>query len=164
MTDFRKAMKYALIYGFIGAVVIPLSFEVYANIAHTAGLILTACLVVFAGVKFGSLHAKSMLLGITTFLIFCSMFGFLVFFPLHQFTVGFLNDHSQYFYLTTAEIGAFLLKTGVMLLMTLVVAGAKIGWVRFLEKARHNAEDAGRFIDHAFDEDAPAEQSHEESK
>ncbi|MFT3950698.1 MAG: hypothetical protein QM689_01825 [Oscillospiraceae bacterium] len=149
-SEFFKAVRYALIYGFAGMLVLPFGLEIYANIGHMGGMVLIACLAVFAGVKFGALRLRDALLGVTTFLLFAGILGAIFWLWLHPRTVDFLNAHSTYFHLSATGYGNFLLKAGTVLLFTYAIAGARIGFRGFRSRAQKNADDAGRFIDEAF--------------
>ena len=43
MPDIQKSMKLSLAFGLSGAVILPVLYEVYANISAAAGLVLSLC-------------------------------------------------------------------------------------------------------------------------
>ncbi len=61
MPDIQKSMKLSLAFGLSGAVILPVLYEVYANISAAAGLVLIAVWAVCAGAKFSALKFKEAL-------------------------------------------------------------------------------------------------------
>ena len=61
MPDIQKSMKLSLAFGLSGAVILPVLYEVYANISAAAGLVLIAVWAVCAGAKFSALKFKKLL-------------------------------------------------------------------------------------------------------
>ena len=63
MPDIQKSMKLSLAFGLSGAVILPVLYEVYANISAAAGLVLIAVWAVCAGAKFSALKFKEAFMG-----------------------------------------------------------------------------------------------------
>ena len=59
MPDIQKSMKLSLAFGLSGAVILPVLYEVYANISAAAGLVLIAVWAVCAGAKFSEIGRAS---------------------------------------------------------------------------------------------------------
>ena len=87
MTNIQKAMKYALIYGFVGAAALPLIHESYANIGKTFSLLLLTALVFAATIRLSLFSLKETLLGITVALAVSSVLGVSLYFIVHRYYV-----------------------------------------------------------------------------
>ena len=152
MLDLRKSMKLALCFGLTGAVLLPLLYEVFANISSTVGLVLVAGWVLFAAVKFSCLSFKEAVIGITCCIAYSGVLGFVCYLAIHPLVVNTLVKHSVYFQLSYQ---AQLVFVG---LSFLIFMGMYLVWlVRFacrktIEKFRSNSEKAGQYIDNAFDD------------
>ncbi|MBQ8966217.1 MAG: hypothetical protein IJ063_06570 [Ruminococcus sp.] len=145
-------MKLALCFGLTGAVLLPLLYEVFANISSTVGLVLVAGWVLFAAVKFSGLSFKEAIIGITCCIAYSGVLGFVCYLAIHPLVVNTLVKHSVYFQLSYR---AQLVFVG---LCFLIFMGMYLVWlVRFacrktIEKFRSNSEKAGEYIDNAFDD------------
>ena len=64
MPDIQKSMKLSLAFGLSGAVILPVLYEVYANISAAVGLVLIAVWAVCAGAKFSVLKFKEAFMGV----------------------------------------------------------------------------------------------------
>ena len=73
MDSMKRSMKYSLIFGICGSAVIPLIYEMYANVSKDLALIFFAVYILTAGVKFSSLPAKDAMLGMTCTVAYSSV-------------------------------------------------------------------------------------------
>lgn len=154
MNDIQKSMKYSLIYGLVGAVLLPLIYECYANISRNVAMVLIGAWAVYAGIKFSRLKAKAALLGITAALAYSGILGLICYVIIHPAAVSFLEKHSSYFYLTLKEQASFVIYAALVMLLMYVVCLAKYGIFRAINLIRGNGEKAAGYIDNAFsDED-----------
>ena len=152
MLDLRRSMKLAIGFGLTGAVLLPVFYEIYANISTTGGLIFVTCWVIFAGVKFSSLTFREALIGITCTIAYSGVFGFICALAIHPAVMNFLMKHSVYFQLGLKEklgyvAACFFLFLGMYLLWVVRFALRKV-----MEKFRSNSEKAGEYIENAFDD------------
>ena len=75
MPDIQKSMKLSLAFGLSGAVILPVLYEVYANISAAAGLVLIAVWAVCAGAKFSALKFKEAFMGMVCTLAYAGILG-----------------------------------------------------------------------------------------
>lgn len=153
MLDLRRSMKLAIGFGLTGAVLMPVLYEVYANISAGIALVLVLIWVLFAGVKFSSLTFKEAVIGITCTIAYSGILGFVCYFLIHPAVMKLLVKNSVYFQL---GIRSQLLFVAYCLFIFL---GMYLVWlIRFcgrktLEKFRSNSEKAGEYIENAFDDE-----------
>ena len=150
MKDIQKSMKLSLIFGLLGAVGIPIIYEIYANISIAAGLFLAVCYTLAAGVIFSGLAMKSALLGITVCLAYNGILGMIAYVVIHPAMVGFLNSHSEYFQLSLKEQLMFLIYVAVILLCMYLVCFVRKGFGRAYNLFKSNREKTGAYIEDAF--------------
>ena len=103
MNDVQKTLKYSLVFGLTGAVIIPLFYEIYSNISKTIGLLLVAVWAAAAGIKLSSEKLKYGILGATACLAYTGVLGLVCYTVIHPAAVSFLNAHSDYIQLTLEE-------------------------------------------------------------
>ena len=80
MLDLRRSMKLAIGFGLTGAVLMPILYEIYANVAGGLALIMVLGWVLFAGVKFSALTFKEAVIGITCTIAYSGILGFVCYF------------------------------------------------------------------------------------
>lgn len=153
MKDIQKSMKLSIIFGLLGAVALPFVYEIYANVAQTAALVLIACYAVVAGIVFSSLSMRSALLGITVTLAYNSILGMIGYVIIHPLMEKFLEDHSVYFQLSLQQQAKFLLYTALLLICMYPACLAKKGILRAAKQFRINSDKAGAYIEDAFLDD-----------
>lgn len=153
MNDLQKSMKYSLIFGLSGAVVIPLLYEIYANISKGAGIILLVCFVIWAGIKLSSMSLKPALIGITACIAYSGILGMVAYVIIHPATVRFLNAHSKYFQLGLKEQAIFLGKSIGILLCMYFVCFARKGIEKAFRQFKTNREKTAVYISNAFADD-----------
>ncbi len=150
MNDLPKSMKYSLIFGLGGAVLLPLLYEVYANMSRGFALFLLACWVAFAGIKFSALSFRASAVGIAACIAYSGILGFICYVVIHPAAVGFIGSHSVYFQLSLEEQMWFVLYAALILLGMFVVCIAKYGICAAVRHIRGNGEKAAAYIEDAF--------------
>lgn len=153
MKDIQRAMKLSIIFGLLGAVALPFLYEIYANVAQTAALVLAAVYAVVAGFVFSSLSIRSALLGITVTLAYNSILGIVGYVLIHPLMEDFLESHSVYFQLSLQQQAKFLIYTALILICMYPVCLAKKGILRAVKQFRSNSDKTGAYIDDAFSDD-----------
>ncbi len=151
MKDFQKAMKLSLLFGLGGAVLLPLLYECYANIARTGALVLIAAWAVFIGIKLSRLDKKAAVLAATTTLFYTAGLGLMFYILVHPYIVKFLEKNSKYFYLKLEEQAAFVLYAFLLMLLMYGVCFAVWGVKGAARKIKNNNELAASYIENAFD-------------
>lgn len=152
MVDLQKAMKLSLIYGLAGAVMVPLFYEIYANISRTAGLFLAAVWVIFVGIKFSALSFREAFMGVTCCLAYTGILGVICYVLIHPRISAMLNERSVYFQLTLKEQAYFVLYLALIFLCMYVIWVVRFGLKKALERFKSNREKTGEYIDNAFDD------------
>ena len=134
MPDIQKSMKLSLAFGLSGAVILPVLYEVYANISAAAGLVLIAvwavCTLAYAGI-----------LGVICYIV------------IHPKVSDMLNRRSVYFQLSLKQQAYFVLYAVLISLCMFLVWGGIFGVKKAIERFRLNREKTGEYIDKAFDDD-----------
>ena len=85
MPDIQKSMKLSLAFGLSGAVILPVLYEVYANISAAAGLVLIAVWAVCAGAKFSALKFKEAFMGMVCTLAYAGILGVICYIVIQSF-------------------------------------------------------------------------------
>ncbi len=152
MTNIQKAIKYSLIYGFIGAVLLPLIHESYANIGKTFSLLVLALLVLVMTVRLSQFSFKEALLGITVTLSVSSVLGACLYLFIHQRVAEFLESNSKYFYLGVSGHFRYYFSAMLILLSGYVMCMVIFGFKRLVRKFKDNQTAAKDYIDNAFDD------------
>lgn len=152
MTNIQKAMKYSLIYGFIGAVLLPLIHESYANIGKTFSLLVLALLVLAMTVRLSRFSFKEAMLGITVTLAVSSVLGACLYLFIHERVVDFLESNSKYFYLGVTGHFRYYVSAVFILLSGYVVCLIIFGFKSLFRKFRDNQTQVKDYIDNAFDD------------
>ena len=143
MPDIQKSMKLSLAFGLSGAVILPVLYEVYANISAAAGLVLIAVWAVCAGAKFSALKFKEAFMGMVCTLAYAGILGVICYIVIHPKVSDMLNRRSAYFVLYAVLIS----------LCMFLVWGGIFGVKKAIERFRLNREKTGEYIDKAFDDD-----------
>lgn len=152
MTNIQNAMKYSLIYGFIGAVLLPFIHESYANIGKTFSLLVLSALVLAMTVRLSQFSFKEALLGITVTLAVSSVLGACLYLFIHEKVVDFLEKNSKYFAMEMTEHFKYYVSALLILLSGYVVCLIIFGFKGLLRKFRDNQTAVKDYIDNAFDD------------
>lgn len=152
MTNLQKVMKYALIYGFIGAVLLPFIHESYANIGKTFALVVLAVLVAAATIRLSMYSFKEAVLGLTVMLAISSILGACLYLIVHEMVVDFLEKNSEYFYLGVTEHFRYYVSAAVILILGYVLCLLIFGFKKLISKFKDNQKKTKDYIDNAFDE------------
>ena len=152
MDTMKRSMKYSLIFGICGCAVIPVLYEVYANVSKDVALVLFALYVVAAGVKFSPLPAKDAMLGITCTIAYSGVLSIPMFLIVHPWVRDMLQKRSKYFALSFSEQIRFVVMFALIFLLMYLVWAARAGIKKAFEKFRSNSEKAKTYIDNAFDD------------
>ena len=153
MNELKSSMRLSLIFGFIGAAMMPVIYEIYANISAAASLFFLGAWVVFVSVKFSRLPFKEAFVGITCIVAYSGIFGWLCYMFIHPMVVRMLMERSVYFQLSLSQqfkfvLYAFLEFAGMYVLWLMI-----FGMKKAVEKLRSNREKAGEYINNAFDDE-----------
>lgn len=151
MTDLQKVMKQALIYGFIGTVLLPLIHESYANIGKTFALAVLAVLVIAVTVKLSMYSFKEAFLGLTVMLAISSILGASLYLILHEKVIEILSDNSKYFYLGETGQFRYYISAALILFSSYVLFFLIFGFKKLVNKFRDNQKKTKDYIDNAFD-------------
>lgn len=153
MPDIQKSMKLSLAFGLSGAVILPVLYEVYANISAAAGLVLIAVWAVCAGTKFSALKFKEAFMGMVCTLAYAGILGVICYIVIHPKVSDMLNRRSVYFQLCLKQQAYFVLYAVLISLCMFLVWGGIFGVKKAIERFRLNREKTGEYIDKAFDDD-----------
>lgn len=153
MPDIQKSMKLSLAFGLSGAVILPVLYEVYANISAEAGLVLIAVWAVCAGAKFSALKFKEAFMGMVCTLAYAGILGVICYIVIHPKVSDMLNRRSVYFQLSLKQQAYFVLYAVLISLCMFLVWGGIFGVKKAAERFRLNREKTGEYIDKAFDDD-----------
>lgn len=145
-------MKYSLIFGICASVIIPVIYELYANVSDTLALALFAAYVITAGIKFSSLPAKDAMLGMTCTLAYGGVLAVPAFLIIHPWVKRMLEKRSRYFSLALDRQIRFVIYVLVIFLLMYFVWLARAGFKKAIEKFRSNSEKTKGYIDNAFDD------------
>ena len=157
MNDVQKTLKYSLVFGLTGAVIIPLFYEIYANISKTIGLLLVAVWAIAAGVKLSSEKLKYGILGATACLAYTGVLGLVCYTAIHPAAVSFLNAHSDYIQLSLEEQAWFLLYAALIGLCMYLICFARLGLMKAVSLIKGNGDKAAAYIQDAFADDYDGE-------
>lgn len=153
MTDIQKSMKLSLVFGLSGAVIMPVMYEMYANVSNAAGLVLIAVWAVLAGVKFSAVRFREALVGMVCTLAYAGILGVVCYVLIHPWVSRTLSQRSVYFQLSLREQAYFVLYAVLISLCMFIVWGGIFGVKKALERFRLNSEKTGEYINNAFDDD-----------
>ena len=152
MKDFQKAMKLSLCFGLIGAVLLPLMYEFYANISRTVSLAILAGWAVFIGIRYSVLSRKAAFLAASAGLAYSFGLGLICYVIIHNAAVGILSSGSKYFYLTLKEQMLFPLYAVLIMLASFAVMLFVWGIKYAVKRIKANSEQVGDYINNAFDD------------
>lgn len=152
MDSMKRSMKYSLIFGICGSAVIPVIYEIYANISKDLALLFFAAYMLTAGVKFSSLPAKEAMLGITCTVAYSAVLSVPMYLVIHPRVKALLEKRSKYFQLAFGEQLSFIIRILLIFLLMYLVWIARAGLKKAFEKFRSNGEKAKDYIDNAFDD------------
>ena len=150
MTDLRRSMKQAIILGLTGAVLIPVLYEVYANISTGGGLLLLTAWFIFAGIKFSGMSFKEAFIGIICTLAYSGVLGFVCSLAIHPAVMEMLVKRSVYFRLGLQGTIGFVVYALVISLIMYIIWVIRFFARKTIEKFRSNSEKTGQYIDNAF--------------
>ena len=153
MPDIQKSMKLSLAFGLSGAVILPVLYEVYANISAAVGLVLIAVWAACAGAKFSALKFKEAFMGMVCTLAYAGILGVICYIVIHPKVSDMLNRRSVYFQLSLKQQAYFVLYAVLISLCMFLVWGGIFGVKKAIERFRLNREKTGEYIDKAFDDD-----------
>ena len=133
MPDIQKSMKLSLAFGLSGAVILPVLYEVYANIS--------------------ALKFKEAFMGMVCTLAYAGILGVICYIVIHPKVSDMLNRRSVYFQLSLKQQAYFVLYAVLISLCMFLVWGGIFGVKKAIERFRLNREKTGEYIDKAFDDD-----------
>lgn len=152
MTDLQKAVKMSLITGFIGAAVLPILHETYANISKNFVIfcLLAGCVV--SGILYSKRAVKNALCAITVQISISAALGIALYVLIHPLTVSFLNKISKYFYLSSPESFYYYSLVFLNLLGIYFIYAVAHIIVLFIKRTKDSNEKIKSYIDNAFDD------------
>jgi len=153
MDNLKQAMKLSIIFGFIGAVLMPLIYEIYANISTSIGLSLALIWVIFAGIKFSALDFKEAFMGITCTIAYSGILGWVCYLFIHPRIVDMLISRSVYFQLTLKEQLYFVLYSFLIFLGMYLLWIVRFSLAKAIAKLKSNSEKTGEYINNAFNDE-----------
>ncbi|MBR1864333.1 MAG: hypothetical protein IJ806_09625 [Ruminococcus sp.] len=146
-------MKLSMIFGLGGAAVIPIIYEIYANVSMTIGLVLAGAWVLFAGIRLSGLSFKEAMLAITCVIAYTGILGFVFYLIVHPLIMEGLIKRSVYFQLSLQAKAYFVMYCFFIFLGLYAIWLARFGLTKAFLKLKSNSEKAGSYIDNAFDDD-----------
>ncbi|WP_294586774.1 hypothetical protein [Ruminococcus sp.] len=153
MPDIQKSMKLSLAFGLSGAVIMPVMYEVYANISAAIGLLLIAAWAVYAGARFSVIRFREAFVGMICTLAYAGILGVICYIVIHPRVSDMLGRRSVYFQLSLKQQAYFVLYAVLISLCMFIVWGGIFGVRKAWERFRLNSEKTGEYIDKAFDDD-----------
>ncbi len=153
MTNFQKAIKYSLIYGFIGAVIFPFIHESYANIGKTFSLALLTILVIVMTIRLSQFSPRHAFLGITITLTLSSVLGTCLYLIIHEKVVDFLQKNSRYFYIGVTEHFRYYAFVALILLSSYLLCLILLGFKKLVKNLSDNQTSTKDYIDNAFNDE-----------
>ncbi|MBQ9374725.1 MAG: hypothetical protein IJU04_00085 [Ruminococcus sp.] len=153
MNDLQKTMKYSLVFGLSGAVIIPIIYEIYANISKTVGIVLVIIWAVSAGIMLSSQKLICGIIGTTACLGYTGILGIVGYVVIHKATVAFINAHSEYVLLSLAEQVRFVYYTALIGAGIYAICFLRRGIMKAMSIMKSNGDKAGAYIRDAFAEE-----------
>ena len=150
MDNLQKSMKYSMIFGIVGAVLMPVVYELYANVSQTFALLLWTSGTVYCGIKFSSHSFKDAFLGITCTMAYSGVLGSICYMIIHPKIKDFLMRRSVYFQLGLKEQAMFFMWIFLIMLLMYVIWAVRFAIVKTASRLKTNSEKAGEYIDNAF--------------
>lgn len=151
--NMTKSIRLALVFGFVGAVGIPLAYEVYANVSRFIALALLVVGAVYVGLKLSEFSFKDAFVAFVFMFVLMTGFAIVGFMIIHPAVVKYLEDRSDYFSLSTADSVKFFVKTAGIQLLAIGVCVLKSCGKMMINKFRENSEATRKYIENAFDDE-----------
>lgn len=152
MSDFQKSVKRALIFGFCGAVILPIIHECYANISKSIFTVIIYIMAVICGGMFSKFEVKSALVSITAFASVCAALGICIYVVVHPLAVSFLSRVSKYFSLRYIDNVYYYAKLIAAFALVYLVYGVLHLVFTMSAKTKASQEKVKTYIDNAFDD------------
>lgn len=152
MLDLRRSMKLAIGFGLTGAVLLPVFYEIYANISMGMGLFFVLCWALVSGVRFSGLTFKEAMLGVTCTIAYSGVLGFVCYLVIHPAVQSMLIKRSVYFQLGLEAQLIFVVCCFFISLAMYLVWLIRFGARKTIEKFKSNSEKTGEYIDNAFND------------
>lgn len=153
MSNIKKAMKYSIIFGSIGAFLMPVLYEFYANISKSISLILMLVYVVVASIFFSKLDRRSSFLGITVSIVYSCSLAMVCYVVIHPLVEKILSESSVYFQLSLKEQVKFFGYSILLLVGMYLICLTKKGIMKAFYTFKSNREKAGSYIEDAFSDE-----------
>lgn len=151
--NMNRSVRLALIFGFVGAVGIPLAYECYANVSRFIALVLLAMAAVYVGVKLSAFSFKDAFVAFVFMFVLMSGFTIVGFMIIHPAVEKALRESSEYYALSIAESVKFFVKTAGIQFLAVGVCVLKSCGKYMVVKFIENSEATGKYIENAFDEE-----------
>lgn len=152
MTDLQKAVKLSLVTGFIGAAVLPILHETYANISKGFVIFCLFAGCVVSGILYSKREVKNALCAITVQVSISAALGFALYVLIHPLTVSFLNKISKYFYLSGLDSFYYYSLVLLNLLGIYFIYAVSHIIVVLIKRTKNSNEKIKSYIDNAFDD------------
>lgn len=153
MKNNQQSVKSALRYGFIGAPLMVLVYECYANIMPSIAIAIAVAGCVFVAVRLCRYELYDALSAGAFFTVISAGFGIFLQIMLHDSIVGFLEKNSKYFHLNFKEVVMFIVEIMLCYMLMFVIILGKAGVTAAIRKIKNNGERSATFIENAFNDD-----------
>lgn len=153
MLDLKRAMKLSLIFGLSGALLMPVIYEIYANVSQNVGLTMAGIWVLFIGIKLSSLSFKEAVIGITCTIAYTAILGFIAYMVIHPAITNMLMKRSVYFQLSLKEQFRFVIYCFWIFLGIYGIWVTRFALAKAIAKFKSNSEKTGAYIDNAFNDE-----------
>ncbi|MBE6836499.1 MAG: hypothetical protein E7509_00655 [Ruminococcus sp.] len=151
--NMTKSIRLALVFGFVGAVGIPLAYECYANVSRLIALAFLVTGAVYVGFKLSKFSFKDAFVAFVFMFVLLAGFTIVGFMIIHPVVVKFLENSSRYYALNVADSVKFFVKTAGIQFLAVGVCVLKSCGKYMIEKFRENSEATGKYIENAFDDE-----------
>ena len=149
--ELKLPMKYSIILGVIGSALIPVLYEVYANISRGFAVLLLFVWALICFIKLMRFPTREGMLSITCTIAYTGILGIVMYVCIHPAVQSFLEKNSKYYYLTLKEeLLFFAFAIGVMV-MLYILYFARVFLIKSIARLKENSEKAGEYIDNAFE-------------
>lgn len=150
----RESVKYSVILGMIGAVLMPVMYEIYANISKEFAILLMGIWWIYCGAKFSKIKFKQSVVGMVCTMAYSGILGFIGYIIIHPAVRDHLNRTSKYFQLALDEQALFVLYGFLISLLMFVTFGVIAFTKMSIGKFKLNRQKTKEYIENAFDDDS----------
>ncbi len=150
MGDLQKTLKYSLVFGLSGAVIIPFVYEFYANVSKAVGIVLIMLWALTAGLKLSKQKISYCILGTTACLGYAGVLGIVCYVVIHKLAIAFMDVNGGYTLLPLSEQAKFVLYTAIIGMSIYIVCFFARAVKKALAIIIRNRENTASYIQDAF--------------